>query len=173
MGWWWLLILPVGLIVVGFSALQLWFLVLRWLDAKAEHHLVADLTRRRIPKLSIEEQFKFLDGHWDFTKMKGLLGGDTFDLAALSYFIDVEPEVYLKHLRANHPPASWMTDAYEEVCVECEAGKWKLINLHRGQRYAAQEFASYDHLLRHLVKDRLMNVSRAHKSRLQRSVLFR
>ncbi len=173
MGWWWILIVPVGLIVVGFGALQLLFLVHRWLDAKAERDLVAVLTRRQIPRLSNEEQFRFLDGHWDYTKMQRLLGGDTFDLTALSYFIDIEPEAYLEHLRANHPPRSWPEDTYEEVCIENENGIWRLCYFSHGRPISFVDFADYDELLRHLVKERLTSVSRKYKSRLKRSPSFR
>ena len=175
MGWWWLLIIPVGLLVVGFCALQLWFLVLRWQDKKAERDLVADLTRRQVPKLPVEEQFRFLDGHWDFSRMQEYLeiGGDSFDLSALSYFIDVDPEAYLGHLRAHNPPSSWMRGEYEEVNIKNEAGEWKLRYFHRGQPYAVEVFQSYDDLLWHLVKDRLMNVSRLYKTRLKQSTLVR
>lgn len=154
--------------IVLYGALKLWFRTLAQKEIKRGKALVEELRQKGTPRLSKEEQFEFLDGNWDFTKIKDALQTNEIDLLLLDYFIDVEPDEYLEHLRKNNPPSTWKENTYGEVQIEKGVNKCKLHFYNHGKKMKTIAFDSYDTLLKYLVFDRLTNLSHKYKKKFSK-----
>jgi len=169
MNWTYIIIGLILTAILLFGALQLWFWTLKQKEIKRGQALVDRLASNGTPKLTKEEQFKFLDGNLDFRKIQETLKTKEVDLLVLDYFIDVAPEEYLEHLRMNNPPNSWLEDTYGEVSIDKHPDKCELHFYDHGNRIKTQTFADYDTLLKFLVFDRLTNTGHKYKKKMNKN----
>lgn len=167
--WTYIIIGLIALLGLLFGLLQIWFWTLKQKEIKETKRIVKELTDKNTPKLTKEEQLKFVDGNWDWTKIQNILGKKEIPLIVLDYFIDIQPDDYLEHLRKNSPPTSWKEDTYGEVEIRKEKGSYKIIYYDHGKEISSKTFDNYDSLLKYLVYERLTNIGHKYKKLLSKS----
>jgi hypothetical protein len=148
-----------------FGLLQFWFWTVKQKEIKEEKKLLKELTDNNSPKLTKEEQFSFVDGNCDWTKF----GEKEIPFSVLDYFIDIEPDDYLEHLKKNNPPTSWQEDTYGEVEIKKLHNGYQIIYYDHGKEISTEYFDSYEQLLRYLVYYRLTNIGNKYKKQIKKS----
>lgn len=152
-----------------FGLLQFWFWTLNRKEINEAKRTVKELTDKNTPRLTKEEQFSFVDGKWDWTKIQSILGKKEIPLLVLDYFIEIQPDEYLDHLKKNNPPTSWQEDTYGEAEIKKLNDGYEIIYYDHGKEIATELFDSYEQLLRYLVYKRLTNIGHKYKKILKKS----
>ncbi len=169
MNWTYIILGIFAVLGLLFGLLQFWFWALRLKEFKEEAKLVKELTDNNTPKLTKEEQFSFVDGNWDWTKIQNILGEKEIPISVLDYFIDIEPNEYLEHLKKNNPPTSWQEDTYGEVEIKKLNNGYEIIYYDHGKEISTEYFDSYEQLLRYLVYKRLTNIGHKYRKQIKKS----
>ena len=167
----WLLYIIGGLfstILVLFGLLQFWFWTLKRRERFKGQKLVKKLTRQQIPKLTKQEQFKILDGTADPKILQRTLNQNEVDLLVLEYFIDIEPDEYLEHLKKN-PPTYWQEDTYGNCKVVTIDGHSELQYFDRGRKTWTKKFENHEKLLKYLVHDRLTKMTFKYRKKINKN----
>ncbi len=125
---------------------------------------VEELESKNTQKLSKDEQFRFLDGYLGFAKIKSILKSENVDLAALNYFIDIEPDQYLEHLKKFNPPNRIQEDIDSESIIAKSDSSYKLSYYLKGGKVSERTFESYEDLLKFIVSDRLSKIGYKYKA---------
>jgi len=162
------IIFGIILLALLFGLLLLWLWISKQREIKESNNIFQELTVKKTPKLTKEEQFDFVDGNGDWTKIQKILGKNEIPLLVLDYFIDIEPDEYLNHLRKHNPPNYWQEDMYGNAEIKNENGKSYIIYYDHGKKTNKKVFENYDLLLKYLVYQRLTNIGFKYKKSLNK-----
>ena len=163
------IILILGFVYLLKGIYKFWAWRRHKMKSKKAELIINELTQRKIPKLTKDEQFDFLDGKSGWSKIQNILGLENIPLGALEYFIDIEPDEYLNHLKKNNPPSSWFSDIYSETVIKKIKNGYEIKYYYLGNETSYEIFDNYDQLLRYLVYKKLTSISYKYKMKLKKS----
>jgi hypothetical protein len=152
------------LLLFLFGLLQLWFWADKQKDIKEAKKVVKELTENNTPKLDKEEQFDLIDYEDSWRMRRKILGEKYNSMHVLEYFIDIQPDEYLEHLRKHNPPFSWSEGTYGEAEIKkTDNNHYQIIYYDHGKKSSTKIFQDYDKLLRFIVFQRLTNIGYKYK----------
>lgn len=124
------------------------------------------------PELTKEEQFKILD-HEDLTAIKKLTDFDFVPTRLLDYYITIEPNDYLEHLKSSDLVEKMNVDNLEDKLtdgfyIEKSGNSIRYIFNDRRSRVFEKDFESENKFLKYLVYDRLRQYAPKYKKRIKK-----
>jgi hypothetical protein len=146
-----------------FGVLKFWFWTQNHKELSELKRVVKELTDKKTPKLTKEDQIRFIDGKIDLTIIEDILGEKEISQFALEYFIDIQPDEYFEHLKKHNPPTTWTEDIYTKVKIKHESEKYEIIYYDHGKESLTKSFDEYDKLLKYLVYTRLTRIGFKYK----------
>jgi hypothetical protein len=149
-------------LVVIIIAFKLWLWSGSITERKRGDKLVAKLISDGTKTISKAEQFKILDGKGS-TIIEEILNTEIIDMYVYDFFIDIEPDEYLEHLKLNNQEKFIGLDTYGEMEISHNNDIHMIKFYDHGNLIESMKFDDYEALLKFLVYFRLTNVSPKYK----------